>query len=253
MMDDLKHAYEGVDDLKDFTKESLTNYRALLVSKSIPQLYLMTQLKNGRLGSVLEIGCGNGRTLLTGAVYGQLKTGVGVDLSASRIGFARDWAKEECEDDRLDFISCSIFDIEPKPVYDTVICITGAFQYFEPQGRKDQLLEYIRHSLRPGGGAILELYDIPEERRKLLELSSHLQTWYELPPEDPWRFYLESFDLEPNDIVTHKKTFVSRDGRIDEGRVERLKYYRYQDLDDMFTGDYEVIVQDNAKWIHWRL
>ena len=111
--------------------------------------------------------------------------------------------------------------------YSAVICITGAFAYFEPvdPGSGLRLARLLQDALEPGGLLVLELYPHPRERVLLAATGGEARTWRELGPDDPWRFYLSDLRLE-GDVLAHEKTFVHRTtGEVDSGRRERLLLY----------------------------
>jgi SAM-dependent methyltransferase len=118
--------------------------------------------------------------------------------------------------------------------FDLAICITGAFNYFKPirDTAPDELLARMRKALKPGGQLLLELYELPQARLTMFGLSDgRLRTWQPLPPEDRFAYYLD--DLEywaDRQTIRHGKVFIGRDGRIDAGREEVLKYYSEAEL-----------------------
>ena len=59
-----------------------------------------------------------------------------------------------------------------------------------------------------------------------------MQIWSELPPDDPWRYYLTDLSLdESRAILTHEKTFIHRtSGVVDTGRREWLHLYAVESL-----------------------
>jgi hypothetical protein len=79
----------------------------------------------------------------------------------------------------------------------------------------------------------MELYQHPSVVR-LIEVSGGVaRSWSELPPSDPWRFYLSEVSLD-DDVMVHNKTFVHRtQGTVDTGRSERMKIYPPQVVVDM--------------------
>lgn len=231
---ELASAYEGLDDPSSFPdRDSLLRYRNSLLERTGAQAdFLMQRIP--RAARVLEIGCGNGRLLVELARRGALQTGLGLDLAASRIEFARTWAREE-RLAGLEFDTCDALQRElPDEAFTTACCITGAFAYFDAfaAGSAAQLARKLERALQPGGLLCLELYPHPAHRRLLESAGGSARIWTELPPEDPWRFYLSKLSLdETGDVLTHQKTFIHRtDGRVDSGRRERLRLYTDEGL-----------------------
>jgi SAM-dependent methyltransferase len=116
----------------------------------------------------------------------------------------------------------------PAPV-DAAVCVTGAFSYFDAirPGAAAELLARLHASLAPGGLLVLELYPHPAWRRLLDASGEELRLWQELPPSDPWRFYLSHLTLDRDTgVLTHDKTFIHRtNGTVDDTRREHLRLY----------------------------
>ena len=189
---------------------------------------------------MLEVGCGNGRLLVALARRGSLTSGLGLDLAASRIAFARAWAREEAlEQLRFETADVLTFSLGQLSL-SAVVCITGTFAYFDAlePGLAGACRRPAYEALEPGGTLWLELYPHPGYRRLLEAAGGSIRLWTELPGHDPWRFYLGELELDAGgDVLTHKKTFVHRTtGEIDEGRRERLFLYTPDSIDAVLRG-----------------
>jgi SAM-dependent methyltransferase len=249
-MEELLAAYEGLEQPASFAgAEAIASYRESMLKRSDPQADRIEQL--GGAGRVLEVACGNGRLLVELARRGRVESGLGIDIAPSRIDFARNWAAEDGHD-QLEFEADDIFAVDvPAATFDLAICITGAFAYFEPvrPGSGRELLERMRAAMRPGALLVLELYQHPTELRLLEAAGEELRQWRELAPEDPWRFYLSRFELNDDSVLTHEKTFLHRQtGEVDEGRRERLRIYRPEDLVELLGSSG---FEDVELWDGW--
>jgi SAM-dependent methyltransferase len=230
--DELARAYAGVEELDSFKDaDALRDYRESVLARSRPQAdFLMEHLPAS--ASVLEVACGNGRLLIELAGRGALGEGVGYDIAASRIEFARRWA-EDSGHSALRFEAADMLDTDLEGErYDAAVCITGAFGYIEPveSGSALRLARRLHSALRPGGLLLLELYPSPRYRRLAEAAGGEVRLWTELPPEDPWRFYLSRLTLN-GPVLLHEKTFIHREtGEVDAGRAERLQLYSPSDI-----------------------
>jgi SAM-dependent methyltransferase len=238
-MQELATAYEGLEQsFQD--AEALTRYRQAMSARSSPQADFLLERVDGAAGRVLEVGCGNGRLLIELARRGALESALGVDIAASRISFAREWARAEGHD----AIEFEAADVLERPLesgsFQTALCITGAFAYFEPAvpGSAERLARALHEALAPGGRLFLELYPHPRERRLVEAAGGEVRLWQELPSEDPWRFYLSHLALDAaGDVLTHEKTFVHRHTReIDSGRRERLVLYSAEAISELLAS-----------------
>ena len=232
--DELRAAYEGLEgSFPDRTARD--DYRLAMLAKTEAQADFLQPLL--AQASMLEVGCGNGRLLIELARRGCLLKGKGIDIAESRIAFAREWSAD-LGLASLQFEAEDALRVEwPFDVYDAIVCITGAFAYFETieAGSARALLQRWLRTLRPGGLLVLELYPHPEVVRLLDVAGETIRLWQELPPDDPWRFYLSEIRLHDG-ILVHDKTFIHRvTGEIDSGRRERLRLYSAQELRELLT------------------
>jgi SAM-dependent methyltransferase len=224
---DAGSAYAGVEDLDSFPdRRALGSYRDSVQERSRPQAdFLLPRLDPPT--SVLEVASGNGRLMIELADRGALAEGLGIDIAASRIEFARRWA-EDSGHAMLRFEAADALREElGDRSRDLVVCITGAFGYFEPlaSGSALNLARRMCGALKPGGLLCLELYPSPRYRRLAEAAGGEVRLWSELPPEDPWRFYLSHLTLDGT-VLIHEKTFLHREtGEVDSGRTERLQLY----------------------------
>jgi SAM-dependent methyltransferase len=214
----MRAAYEGVESA--FASDELAAYRASVLAKTTAQAAFVAEWVTG---SLVEVGCGNGRLLIALRSTGAIERGLGIDIAQSRIEFAQDWAND-LGLEGLEFRAGNALDVPLQGGFGAAACITGAFGYFDAYvpASGGRLLEQLRGSLAPGGSLILELYQHPSALRLIETAGGLARTWFELPAGDPWRFYLSETSLDGN-VMVHRKTFIHRtDGTIDEGRCERV-------------------------------
>jgi SAM-dependent methyltransferase len=228
-------AYAGVESLDSFPDHgALDDYRASVLARSGPQAEFLLERLDGP-ASILEVACGNGRLLIELAERGALHEALGLDIAETRIEFARKWA-EDSGHAGLRFEAADVMEAEiTDGAFDAAVCITGAFGYFEPveAGSARALAHRLHDALRPGGLLCLELYQSPRYRRLAEAAGGEVRLWTELPPEDPWRFYLSHLVLE-GPVLVHNKTFIHRQtGEVDAGRSERLYLYSPRDIEEL--------------------
>jgi ubiquinone/menaquinone biosynthesis C-methylase UbiE len=230
----LVSAYEGIEDPSSFPDQaSLDRYRAALLERTAPQADFLAQ-HVGAHARVLEIGCGNGRLLIELARRHEIDQALGVDTAASRIAFARSWADDEglqeVQFEQADAIELNL----PEASLTVACCITGAFGYFAALSADiaHGLARKINRALEPRGVFCLELHPHPGFRRLLDAIGGNARLWSELPPDDPWRYYLSDLRLDAErKILTHEKTFIHRtSGVVDAGRREQLYLYSVESI-----------------------
>lgn len=232
---DVVSAYQSVEQLDGFTEKQLAAYRQQLLDRTAAQADLIARYAPAD-ASIVEIGTGNGRLLIMLAQRRLLGDATGIDISASRIDFARRWA-HDLGLDQLRFAAADALTASLHGQVDVIVCITGAFAYFDAiqQNAGSQLLKRVHGALKPGGLIVLELYPHPALRRMLENAENHeLRLWKELPESDPWQFYLSHLRFSPDtQILAHHKTFIHRtSGEIDQGRSEHIRLYDVSTIRD---------------------
>lgn len=219
--------YEGYEDLSSFSGPQLARYRQALLEKTKPQIDFV--LKHISLPSyrIVEIGSGNGRFLIGMANRarngkGLLAYGYGMDLSASRVAFAEQWAgdwfKQNWISGPLVFLQEDILTKISGPYVDIAVCITGCIQYFNPAEVK-HVLGWMRSHATYG---LFELYHRPVFHTPTQYGPLPAKTWHKLPDTDKFTYLLDEYT--PDNPTKHTKIFIGRDGSVDE-RVEHLRYY----------------------------
>jgi SAM-dependent methyltransferase len=241
-------AYEGVDDLDSFgDRTSIDRYRADRLRRTAPQADCLAERMSP--GRILEVACGNGRLLLEFARRDG-RPSLGIDVAASRVAFAREWAREA----RYGDTEFALGDALDYPLqtgsFVAALCITGAFAYFEAAapGAAALLARRLNDALEPGGLLCLELYPHPGYRRLLEAVGGEARIWNELPPDDPWRFYLSRLSLDDSGVILrHDKTFIHRaTGEVDSGREEHLYLYSEEGITEVLdtAGFHEVTLYE---------
>ena len=236
------NAYEGVEAPANFKDgEALARYRATVLEKSKEQAsFIRRHFQNA--SSLIEACCGNARLLI--ALADSFDRLEGFDLAASRIAFAQRWIADLA----LPHVGAHVGDMfaYKAQAADVGICITGALGYFDGLGSDGgkRALQAFSSLIRPGGGLLLELYQHPRVRSHCaLEADGVIRHWQELPPEDPFRFYLSRYRFDQiSKLLHHEKTFVGRDGSVDEGRSETLRVYSAEEMIGLLDPGYEDIV-----------
>jgi SAM-dependent methyltransferase len=232
-----KTGYEGFETQDNFpTAEALQDYRKLLLKKTEAQVAFIGRRLGRRKLRVVEFGSGNGRLLVALALEGMLDMGLGVEISQSRVAFARQWAADLGFQDIVRNVVADALEFNDfeRGAFDLAVCITGTFGYFRPirESAPGELLTKWHSAVVSGGHLLLELYQMPDQRKQMLALNGgKLRTWQPLPSEDRFAYYLDDLEYwQDQRILRHGKIFIGRNGMIDAGRVEVLAYYTDAEL-----------------------
>lgn len=116
--------------------------------------FIIDLLGNRKNPALLDLGCGSGEHL--GHLSRQGIRCTGVDISADMLAQARERFPEGIE-----FIRSSMSDIDYENAFDIVISLFGSFNYLIHDDEIESMLLKIRRALRPGGLAILEIWNSP--------------------------------------------------------------------------------------------
>lgn len=242
---DYANMYKGIETADNFTtKDELADYRKMLLAKTKKQTTFIKKHINAK--DFFEIGTGNGRLLIDLAENRLLENGYGIDISESRILFAKQWARDEHLDSNssyrtsVEFEVADIIEYNSKKKYDGCICITGAFGYFEAiqKGNDIKILNNIFDNiLKKNGVLLLELYNHSFDiNRCLSNNQTNYRSWNYLSGKDPFRYFLHDFQFdEKNRILKHKKIFIRKDGWIDDSKYEELKIYSKEEIKNKLT------------------
>ena len=149
--------YEGRDFFADREEEKA--YRGKQRDLTHPEAKALCRLLGLKPGSkILDLYCGNGRHAVELAQKG-FKV-VGIDISFSRISFARNWARDEGAG--ATFLIGDAQALPLRQTFEAVLILGGSFTHWQEEERNISLLQGFRKVLKPGG---LLLIDNPNPLR----------------------------------------------------------------------------------------
>jgi SAM-dependent methyltransferase len=184
--------------------------RAVTIQKHVDWIH--REVLQGRLGRILDLGCGPG--LYTSQLARLGHECVGVDFSPASIEYARESAQKE-------HLQCSyhLQDIRKAQLgsdYDLAMFIFGEFNVFTPQDARRILVKTCA-AIRPGGALLLEVHTFEAVK----EIGLQPSTWYSansgLFSDRPHLYLQENFWEEEQSVATLRYFIV--DGET--GRVTR--------------------------------
>ena len=229
--------YDGVNDIRNFDQEQLSRYRNALIERSMDEVNLISRYLTDGKNVVLDIGCGSGRIYFClNKKEGNIDY-YGVDISGSRIYFAKSWADDlkvvNGHFYHLDFLR---EDIPDKLTADVVLVLTGLMNYFGYTKEDDILFERLKKFLKKGSMVIIELFNRVDIRNELKDKDRPYRIWNEFPPSDRYRFGLHEFSVNGKTVLD-KKIFIKRDlSEIDEKRIEYIYVYDDGEVENKLNG-----------------
>lgn len=231
-----KGLYDGVDDIKEFRQEELFRYRSALIKRSIDEANFISKWLKDDKNVVFDIGCGNGRIYFCLNKKGKNIDYYGVDISKSRISFAKRWANDLKITNAL-FYNLDFFreNIPNKLTADIVLVLTGLMNYFGYTKEYDFFLKKLKNHLKKGSIVIFELFNKVEIRNKLKDKDQSYRIWVEFPSSDRYRFGLHEFSLSGRTVIDKKK-HIKRDlSAIDEDRIEYIYIYKDEEIENILN------------------
>ena len=188
--------YKSVESSTNFSSaKELQEYRSLLMDrvykKEIP--FIKKKFPKG-LGSTLEVGSGNSRILYALEKENLITKAIGLEISPSRSTFAKEW-KKDLKSKIVENICGDIFSMDIKEKFDTVLCLTSIFPFFDML-EKDGLNKFIKKAnqlLKPNGIIILESVTFKQEIECALSYEGKVNLWAEFKKTDPFQFNLVEY------------------------------------------------------------
>ncbi len=188
--------YKNVEAAENFTTpRSRAAYQKLLMDRvHKKEILFFKKIFPKGLGQTLEVGSGNSRILYALEKEGLLISGLGIEISPSRVAFANAWKK----DLRSTKITTIVGDILTTPVphmFDTILCLTSIFPFFDML-QKNGLATFLKkahHMLKPGGTLILESVTFRDEIACCNTYNGSVNLWAEFKKDDPFQFNLVAY------------------------------------------------------------
>ena len=231
-----KTSYAGVEADSNFpTRRSLQNYRRMLLRQTQQEVAFIGRHLGRRKMRVLECCSGNGRLLIGLAIRGMLESGLGVEISRSRVAFAKQWAAD-LGLKQIHFVHADVLEFNdfPAHTFDLGLCIQGALNIL--RGAKasapTEVLQKMGKALAPHGCILLEIDEMSKRKEQMLALANgKLRLWMPLPRENRFAYALHDLEYSfKTRILHHKKIFIRRDGLADQGRLDVLGFYSKREL-----------------------
>ncbi len=155
-------------------------YHHHLIAVGRDDIRFYTELARSNGGTVLEVGCGTGRTLIPCAEAGAAITGL--DLSEDMLAFCRGTIKTKSPDirNRINLVQADMTSFDLGRKFDLITTPFRPFQHLATVEEQLSCLSSIHQHLAPGGTFVLDIFD-PD-----LEILSDKQRALEFGEESPF-------------------------------------------------------------------
>ncbi len=150
-MDWFHRIYEGRETFSDQEEEkAFRENQSALTRPEVTQLCHLLDLASGSL--ILDAYCGNGRHAMEFAHRGYRV--IGLDIAASRIGFAQKWARDE--ESLASFLIADARALPFRGSFQAIMIFGGSFTHCRNEGENLTLLRGFKAVLRPGGRLLID-------------------------------------------------------------------------------------------------
>ncbi|GFI49388.1 tRNA (guanine-N(7)-)-methyltransferase [Lachnospiraceae bacterium] len=189
--------------------------------------FIREYIYQGKAMNVCEIGCGNGKLLLSMERENMISHAVGYEVSEARCKFAdkflRKYGSKQVQIINDDFLNdCESVYGE----YDLIILVDIVWLFISSLYDKAEhdAMQWIYKNLRKGGMVLFELEDYSKQIEHIKKEGVY-QFWEEFPKEDPYKYGLYKLDLDDDGNVVDEKKFIRRNGGKEETFKNIIKSY----------------------------
>jgi len=177
----------------------------------LPELDLFEQIDQAG-GRLLDLGCGNGWYLRKLAGTYDRLTGLGIDVMEPGIRQAREAARANGLDDRLEFRAADIFDFRPDSPFDAIGLNRTLHHLW---GRRSELMETIDAALDDDGYLVVWEPAYPADRRALRDPGKQMLGMRNLAEHG-----MQNRLLEPREV---RETLAEIDLTVDVHQIDEVE------------------------------
>ncbi len=190
--------------------------------------FIRKYVYKGKPLNVCEIGCGNGKLLLSMERENMISRAIGYEVSQSRCRFANrflsKYGSKKIEIKNQNFLE------ERGDMYvggyDLIILVDIVWLIISPLYDKaeDDAMRWIYRHLRKDGMVLFELEDYSRQI-KYIKKNGLYRFWEEFPQEDPFKYGLYKLGLDDDKNVIDEKIFIRRGSDEEEPFKNIIRSY----------------------------
>lgn len=222
-------SYQNVESVQfGMPVEEFRQYCDLkLLSAESDRDFIKKNVYCGELLNVCEIGCGNGKLLLSLERENMISHANGYEVSENRCRFSNKFL-DLYKSKRVDIINKNFLE-DDSPCgggYDLIILVDIVFQLISPlyDEAEHDALQWLYGRLNKGGMLYFELEDYSAKLQNILKKGADL-FWEEFPPEDPFQYGLYKLDVDEDGNIVDDKKFILRNTNTEESFRNIIKSY----------------------------
>lgn len=231
-------SYQDVESIQlNLPEDEFKKYCELkLLSAEDDKAFIRRHIYQGKPMDVCEIGCGNGKLLLSLEQENMISHAVGYEVSKTRCKFANRFL-DEYGSKQVQIINNNFLDEhETGMKYDLIILVDIVWLFISPLYDKAEhdAMQWISGNLREGGMVLFELEDYSRQIKNIKRGGTY-RFWEEFPQNDPFKYGLYKLDLDNDGNVVDEKMFIRRDNGKEELFKNIIKSYTREESIEMLS------------------
>lgn len=235
-------SYQNVESIQlNLPEDGFKRYCELkLLSAEDDKAFIREHIYQGRPMEVCEIGCGNGKLLLSMERDHMISHAVGYETSEARCKFANKFLSGYGSK-KIEIINSNFLDAhESADKYDLIVLVDIVWLLISSlyDEAEQDAMEWIYKNLRSGGAVLFELEDYSRQIEHIQKEGAY-RFWEEFPEDDPFKYGLYKMDLDTDNNVVDEKVFIRRDGMKEETFKNIIRSYTREESIALL-GRYEM-------------
>ncbi len=189
---------------------------------------------------VCEIGCGNGKLLLSMERENMISHAVGYEVSETRCKFANRFLNRYGSK-KVRIINDNFLDdrgnvSDRGGLYDLIILVDIVLLIISPLYDRAEYdaMQWIYHNLRKGGTVLFELEDYSKQIAHIQKEGVY-RFWEEFPKDDPFKYGLYKLNLDKDGNIVDDKLFIRRNNCGEERFTNIIKSYTRKESLEMLS------------------
>lgn len=231
-------SYQNVESIQlNLPEDEFVKYCELkLQSAEEDKTFIQEHIYQGKPMNVCEIGCGNGKLLLSMERENMISHAVGYEVSEARCRFANRFLNRYGSK-KVEIINCNFLEDTRNTYeegYDLIILVDIVWLIISPLYDKAEgdALQWIYKNLRKGGMVLFEMEDYSRQIENIKKNGIY-HFWEEFPKEDPFKYGLYKLSLDDDENVVDEKIFIRRDSNEEEPFKNIIKSYTRRESIDL--------------------
>lgn len=214
-------SYQNVESIQlNLPEDEFEEYCELKLQSAENDIdFIRKHIWQGKPMNVCEIGCGNGKLLLSMERKNMISHAVGYEVSEARCKFANKFLNRYGSK-KVKIINDNFLNDTEKESggYDLIILVDIVWLFISSlyDRAEHDAMQWIYNNLRKEGMVLFEMEDYTKQIEYIKKKGVY-RFWEEFPKEDPFKYGLYKLDLDDDGNVVDEKIFIRRNIIKEEG------------------------------------